>query len=595
MSEYRAPLRDMRFVMRELAHLDDIAQLPGCDAASPDTVEAILEEAGKFAAEVLAPLNHSGDCEGAVWRDGEVVMPNGFKEAYAAFVANGWNGIACEPEFGGHGMPKLVTAAVREIWNSANMAFGLCPALNAGAIEALSLSASDAIQKTFLPRMVTGEWTGSMNLTEPQAGSDLASVRTRAEPQSDGSYRIYGQKIFITYGEHDLAENIVHLVLARLPDAPGGTKGISMFVAPKFLVREDGSLGERNDVHCVSIEHKLGIHASPTCVMSFGDKGGATAYLVGEANRGLEYMFIMMNDARMVSGLQGLAVAERAYQQAAAYAKERVQGRDIGGGRESVPIIRHPDVRRMLLEMKAYTEAMRALAYVVAAALDAAESHPDPERRAAERAFAALMTPVVKGWCTETGIEVASLGIQVHGGMGYIEETGAAQYLRDVRITAIYEGTTGIQANDLMGRKIAADGGETAARVIAQIRALANDLSGSTDRDLAAIGKALDAAVAALATAVEYVVANYRQNVHATAVGAVPLLKLFGKVAGGWLMARAAKIAVEHREAGDAEFYGAKIQTARYYSDHVLAVAPGLATIVCNGAGYVMELPETQF
>lgn len=597
MHEYQAPVREIHHVLQDMAKLDDVASLPGYEAASRDTVEAILEEAGKFAAEVLAPLNGSGDREGAVWSDGTVRMPRGFKNAYAAFAANGWNGIACEPEFGGQGMPRVVAAAVREIWNGANMAFALCPALNSGAIEALSLCASADLKQRFLPRMVSGEWTATMNLTEPQAGSDLAAVRARAEPQSDGSYRIVGQKIFITYGEHDMAENIVHLVLARLPDAPSGTKGVSLFVVPKFLINEVGSIGARNDVRCVSIEHKLGIHASPTCVMSFGDNGGAVGHLVGEANRGLEYMFIMMNDARLVSGLQGLAVAERAYQRACAYAKERVQGRDIAGGRESVAIIRHPDVRRMLLMMRSQIEAMRALTYVVAAAHDVAERHTDPRVRARKRAFVGLLTPVVKGWCTETGIEVASMGIQVHGGMGYIEETGASQHLRDVRITAIYEGTTGIQANDLMGRKIVHDGGAAVRALIERMQADVAQLEKVSDDDFVALYAALSAGITAVESAVAYILANYERDVRTTSVGAVPFLKLLGIASGGWLLAKAALAARARLEesAADADYGAVKIATARFFADHVLAQASGLAHTVIHGAGRVMDLGERQF
>lgn len=597
MGHYTAPLDDMRFVMKHLAQMDEIGRLAGNEGADVETVAAILDEAGKFAAEVLAPLNKSGDREGAVWRNGEVSMPRGFKEAYAAFVANGWNGIGCDEEYGGHGMPKLVTTATREMWNSANMAFALCPALNAGAIEALELSASDTLKHIYLEKMVSGEWTGTMNLTEPQAGSDLAAVRARATPQPDGTFRIVGQKIFITYGDHDMAENIVHLVLARLPDAPAGVKGISLFLAPKFLVNPDGSLGERNDARCVSIEHKLGIHASPTCVMSFGDGGGAIGYLVGEPNRGLEYMFIMMNDARLVSGVQGLAVAERAYQKAAAFAKERVQGRDIAGGSSSVPIITHPDVRRMLLLMKSLTEAMRALAYTVAGACDLARAHPDKAVQAHNQAFVDLMTPVLKGWCTETGIEVATIGIQVHGGMGYIEETGAAQYLRDVRITAIYEGTTGIQANDLIGRKIAREDGKTIRSVMREMRLLLPTLTIRGGEDFGAICFALRAGIDALDSAVAHILETYSLDIRATAVGAVPFLKLAGIVTGGWLLARTALAAAEclDRDEGDKDFLEAKIGCARFFADHVLAQAPGFAHTVTKGSGRVMVLAESQF
>ncbi|MDQ5915570.1 MAG: 3-(methylsulfanyl)propanoyl-CoA dehydrogenase, partial [Pseudomonadota bacterium] len=467
MSEYIAPIRDMQFVLKELAGIEQVAQLPGCEEATPDLVDAVLEEAAKFAEGVLSPLNIPGDQEGAKWHDKAVTMPKGFKEAYQQFSENGWTALACEPEFGGQGLPKVVNACVTEMWKSANHAFSLCPLLTTGAIEALVLAGSDELKATYLENMVSGVWTGTMNLTEPNAGSDLAAVRTKAEPQADGSYRIFGQKIFITYGDHDMADNIVHLALARTPTAPEGVKGISLFVVPKFMVNADGSLGARNDAYCVSIEHKLGIHASPTAVMAFGDHGGAVGYLVGQENRGLEYMFIMMNAARFGVGLEGVADGERAYQRAVTYARDRIQGPDIGvRGGGKVAIINHPDVRRMLMNMRCQVEATRALAYVVGAAHDAAVHHPDPETKKQNQAFVDLMIPVVKGWSTEVGIDVASTGVQVHGGMGFIEETGAAQHLRDVRISTIYEGTTGIQANDLIGRKMAREGGATIKAVI---------------------------------------------------------------------------------------------------------------------------------
>ena len=597
MSEYNAPVRDMQFVMKELAGLDEIAALPGCEEASEDLVDAILEEAGKFASGVLAPLNWTGDQEGAKWQDGEVRTAPGWQDAYQQFTEAGWTALAAEPEFGGQGLPKLVNTAVIEMWKSANMAFSLCPMLTNGAIEALLLRGSDALKAAYLPKMVSGEWTGTMNLTEPQAGSDLAAVRSRAEPQPDGSYKVFGQKIFITYGEHDLTDNIIHLVLARLPDAPEGVKGISLFVVPKFLLGADGSPAERNDVHCVSIEHKLGIHASPTCVLAFGDNGGAVGYLVGEPNRGLEYMFIMMNEARFAVGMEGVALAERAYQQAVAYARDRVQGTELGvRGGDKVSIIHHPDVRRMLLSMKSQTEAMRALAYVVAAANDKAHCHPDEATRAASQAFVDLLIPVVKGWSTENSIEIASTGVQVHGGMGFIEETGAAQHLRDARITTIYEGTTAIQANDLIGRKIARDGGTAVRALIGEMRDAAGALARGDD-SLKAIGKALADGVNAVETAVGYIVENYGAELKAVHVGAVPFLKLLGIVAGGWQMARAARIASQRLAAGegDPDFYRAKIVTARFYADHVLPQAPGLAHTVTAGAGAALALDEAQF
>ncbi|HEX5091994.1 MAG TPA: acyl-CoA dehydrogenase [Burkholderiales bacterium] len=587
MSAYVAPLKDMRFVLKELAGLAEVAKLPGYGEADPDTVDAILEEAGKFASGVLDPLNRTGDTEGSRWKDGAVTTPKGFKEAYRAYVEGGWGALPFDAEHGGQGLPKLVATAVEEMLTSANMSFSLCPLLTQGAIHALELAGSEALQKTFLGRMVEGQWTGTMNLTEPQAGSDLALVRSRAVREGD-HYRITGQKIFITYGEHDLAENIVHLVLARTPDAPEGVKGISLFIVPKFLVKPDGSLGERNGARCASIEHKLGIHASPTAVMVYEN---AVGYLVGEENKGLSYMFIMMNAARFSVGLEGVAIAERAFQRALAYAKERLQGRDLAGG-GTVPIIRHPDVRRMLMLMKSQTEAARALAYVVAAALDVAARHPDARVREQNQAFVDLMIPVVKGWSTETGIEVASLGVQVHGGMGFIEETGAAQHLRDARITTIYEGTTGIQANDLIGRKIAREGGATAKGWLAHLKAFDGELGKSGDADVKAIRTSLAAGASAVADCVDYIVANAGKDVHATFAGAVPFLRLMGVVAGGWQMARAALAAERGKSGADRAFCEAKLATARFYADQVLVQAPALRDTVVKGGGAVMAVPE---
>ncbi len=597
MSDYQAPLKDMRFVLRELVGLETLAELPGYAEATPDLVDAVLDEAAKFAREVLAPLNQTGDREGARWREDGVTTPGGFRAAYRQLLEAGWNALECEPEFGGQGLPRAVGAAVREMWASANLAFSLVLPLNEGAIHALTVAGSEAQKAKYLPKMVSGEWSGTMNLTEPQAGSDLAAVRTRAEPQADGSYRLFGQKIFITYGEHDLAENIIHLVLARTANAPPGTRGLSLFIVPKLLVEDGGRLGARNDVHCVSIEHKLGIHGSPTCVMALGDRGGATGYLVGEENRGLEYMFLMMNSARFATGLQGLAVAERAYQKALAYARERVQGRDVDGGEKSVTIIHHADVRRMLMLMKSQAEAMRSLACVVAAMHDAAERHPDAAERARSQALVDLLMPVIKGWSTETGVEVASLGVQVHGGMGYVEETGAAQLLRDVRITTIYEGTTGIQANDLIGRKIAREGGATIKALLGTMRGLDRELAAQADADSAAIRGALQRGVDAVEAAVDHVVAHYGGATKSVSVGAVPFLKLFGTVAGGWQLARGA-IAARRQLAegrGDAGFLHAKIVTARFYADHVLAQAPGLAHTVIHGARGALALAEDEF
>ena len=507
---YAAPLEEMRFVLDRLAGLPEIAALPGFEDAQPDVVEAILTEAARFASEVLAPLNATGDRQGCRWEGGRVTTPDGFPLAYRQFVDAGWHAMPVSSAIGGQGMPALLSSAVAEMWKSANLAFSLCQMLTIGAVEALAHHASDELKARFLPKMVAGEWTGTMNLTEPQAGSDLSAVRTRAEPDGE-HYRLFGSKIFITWGEHDVAENIIHLVLARLPDAPVGTRGISLFVAPKFLVAPDGSLGARNDLSCVSIEHKLGIHASPTAIMSYGDKEGAIAYLVGEPNHGLEYMFTMMNHARLNVGLEGVAVAEAAYQKAVAYARTRVQGRPIGGS-ERASIIHHPDVRRMLMDMKARTEAMRALAYVTAACMDRARHHPDPDERRRSQGRVEFLTPVVKGWSTETSINIASTGIQVHGGMGYVEETGAAQYLRDARITTIYEGTTGIQAIDLIGRKLVRDNGANAAALISDIEEEVAAFAPTNDPDLSAIGSALKTGLKSFQEATDWLLANQRQK-----------------------------------------------------------------------------------
>src|SRR5687767_10693991 len=591
MSTYMAPLKDMRFALNELAGLSEVAKLPGYQEATPDTVDAILEEASKFSSAVLDPINYSGDREGSKFDDGEVRTPKGFREAYKKFCAGGWNALPFEAEWGGQGLPKLVSTPVQEMWKSSNMSFSLCPLLTQGAIEALLLRGSEALKRAYLPKMVEGKWTGTMNLTEPQAGSDLSLVRTKAERSGD-HYLISGQKIFITYGEHDLAENIVHLVLARTPDAPEGVKGISLFIVPKFVPDKDGTPGKRNGAKCASIEHKLGIHASPTAVMVY-DK--AVGYLVGEENRGLETMFIMMNAARFAVGLEGVAIAERAFQRALAFAKERLQGRDLVGGGKAVPIIRHPDVRRMLMLMKSQAEAMRALAYTTAAALDFSQRSKNGDERKRYQAFVDLMIPVVKGWCTETGVEVASLGVQVHGGMGFIEETGAAQYLRDARITTIYEGTTGIQAMDLLGRKIAREGGATAREWLAALKSFDAELARSGNADVKAIRKHLSAGAQAVSDCVDFIIGE--KNLQAAFAGAVPFLKLMGIVAGGWQMARAA-LASERlisEGAADKSFYKAKLGTARFYADQVLVQTPGLRDTVVNGAAAVMALSEDQF
>src|SRR5438874_3206456 len=600
MSQYHAPLKEFQFVLHELAGLEQVGKLPGFEEATADTVTAVLEQAAKFATEVLDPLNTIGDREGARrLDDGSVKTAPGFKDAYLQYCANGWNGLTKSPEFGGQGLPQLVATAVEEMWHAANMAFDLCPLLTQGAIEAIELCGTPEQKERFLPKMVEGVWTGTMNLTEPQAGSDLAAVRTRAVPQPDGSYKLYGQKIFITYGEQDYTDNIIHLVLARTPAAPEGVKGISLFIVPKFMVNADGSLGPRNDVHCVSLEHKLGIHASPTAVLAYGDHGGATGYLVGEENRGLEYMFIMMNQARFSVGIEGVGIAERSYQRARDYARDRVQGRAPGLDK-TVPtatILQHPDVRRMLLTMKAQTEATRALAYVTGAAIDNARRHPDADARKRHQAFVELMIPIVKGWGTEIAQEVTYLGVQVHGGMGFIEETGAAQDYRDARITTIYEGTTAIQANDLIGRKTARDGGVVARSVIGEIVGLATALSADANGALVPIGNELQSAAAALKSAVDWVVPAYGKASRAAHAASVPYLRLWGLVAGGWQLARGAQVAARllAENKGDASFYRGKVATARFYAECLLPQAAALARAITLGSESVLALSDEQF
>ena len=594
---YIAPLKDMLFVMKELADLAEISALPGCEDATLETAEAILEEKGRFTSEVIAPLNHLGDQEPSYWKDGNVVTTKGFKEAFKMFAEAGWQGVQHPTEFGGQGLPKLLATPCTEMLHSANLSFALCPLLSDGAIEALLTAGSDAAKAIYLENLISGKWTGSMNLTEPQAGSDLAMVRSRAVPQGDGTYKVFGTKIFITYGEHDMAENIVHLVLARTPDAPEGVKGISLFIVPKFLVNEDGQLGARNDVHCVSIEHKLGIKASPTTVLQFGDHGGALGTLVGEENRGLEYMFIMMNAARFGVGLQGVAVAERAYQKAVQYAKDRVQSRDLAGSPGPVAIIHHPDVRRMLMSMRAQTEGARALAYVAAAMSDKAHHHADEAVRKQNQAAYEYLVPIVKGWSTEMSLNVTSTGVQVHGGMGFIEETGAAQYYRDAQILTIYEGTTAIQANDLVGRKTARDGGVVALAFLAQVREVGAQLAASEQADLNAISEQLTIGANAMEEVVQFVVMNFKKDIKAVFSGSVPYLKLAGVVLGAWQMGRAALIAQAKLQAGegDASFHQAKIATARFFADHILTTAQGLRTSIVSGSAGVMALTPEQF
>jgi butyryl-CoA dehydrogenase len=594
---YVAPLKDMVFVMNELAGLAAISQLPGCEDATPETAEAVLEENAKFCSEVVAPLNWAGDCAPSSWHGGEVKTTPGFKEAFKAFGQAGWQGVQHPVNYGGQGLPKLLATPCIEMLNSANLSFALCPLLTDGAIEALMTAGTDAQKDLYLEKLISGKWTGTMNLTEPQAGSDLSLVRSRAVPEADGMYKVFGTKIYITYGEHDMAENIIHLVLARTPDAPEGVKGISLFIVPKFLVKADGSLGDRNDVHCVSIEHKLGIKASPTAVLQYGDHGGAIGYLVGQENRGLEYMFIMMNAARFAVGMQGISVAERAYQKAVGYARDRVQSRDLAGSAGPVAIIHHPDVKRMLMSMRAQTEAARALSYVTAAAFDAAHHHADEATRKVNNAFYDFMVPIVKGWSTEMSIDVASTGVQVHGGMGFIEETGAAQHYRDARILTIYEGTTAIQANDLVGRKTLRDGGELAKNLLGQVTATAAELISSGNAELIAIGQRLAAASSDLKSIVEFIAANGKSDIKAAFAGSVPYLKIAGIVFGGWQMARAAKIATAKlaEGGGDASFYKAKIATARFFADHYLSTSSAARISVVEGSAGVLALADEQF
>jgi 3-(methylthio)propanoyl-CoA dehydrogenase len=596
---YIAPLKEFQFLLETVAPIESLAKTSHFADATADTVHAILDESAKFATGVLDPLNWSGDREGSKRHDdASVTTPKGFKAAYDAYRAMGGMGLPMPREFGGLGLPRSVVTLTDEMLHSSNMSFGLMPMLTQGAIEAMLLAGSDTLKSTFLEKMVAGEWAGTMNLTEPQAGSDLALVKTRAERVGDGTYKIFGTKIFITYGEHDWTENIIHLVLARTPDAPEGVKGISLFVVPKFLVNQDDSLGARNDAYCVSLEHKLGIHGSPTAVMQYGDKGGAIGYLVGEENRGLEYMFIMMNLARFGVGLQGIGIAERAYQRAVAFARERVQSRDVGAPKNpSVPIIRHPDVRRMLLRMRSQTEAARALAMATAYAMDLVDSSDDAETKKVNQAFVDLMIPIVKGWSTEMSLEVTSLGVQVHGGMGFVEETGAAQHMRDARITTIYEGTTAIQANDLIGRKMAREGGVTAKNLINTMRAFADSLDGQSQVHLKAAQKRLREGIDAMVRAVEFNLANFNGNVRACFAGSVPMVKLFGVVCGAWALARVGVEAANRSAANhpDKAFYDAKLATLRFYVDTMIPEAIAAADTIVNGAEGTMALEEAAF
>ncbi|MEY3488544.1 MAG: hypothetical protein RL655_112 [Pseudomonadota bacterium] len=589
---YIAPVKDYLFNLQHIAGLDQIAQMPGFEDAGLETAQAVIEECARFNQEVTAPLNWEGDLKPSSWKDGTVTTTPGFKEAYRQYREAGWQGLQHPSDFGGQNLPKAIGAACVEILNAANLSFALCPLLTDGAIEALLTAASDELKATYLDKLISGEWTGTMNLTEPQAGSDLAAVRTRAEPQADGTYKVFGTKIYITYGEHDMADNIVHLVLARVQGAPEGVKGISLFVVPKFLVNADGSLGARNDVHCVSIEHKMGIKASPTAVLQYGDHGGAVGYLVGQENRGLEYMFIMMNAARYAVGVQGIAVADRAYQRAVQYARDRVQSRPVDGSvKGAAPIIHHPDVRRMLMTMRAYTEGCRAMASAAAAAYDAAHNHPDADTRRQNQAFYEFLVPLVKGFSTEMSLEVTSLGVQVHGGMGFIEETGAAQHYRDAKILTIYEGTTAIQANDLVGRKTARDGGQTALAIAAHIAATEQQLAKRDHAAAQSMAKRLKAAREAFEQVVAFIAGNASSNPNVAFAGSVPYLMLSGNLMSGWQLGRSLLAALDELTQGhDTEFMKAKISTAHVYAEHILTQVPGIRDSILTGGDSVIDM-----
>ncbi len=580
---YQAPVDDIMLALKSAGDLDGGLARGLYPALDEDTIKAVIVEAGRFATEVLDPLNQPGDQAGSKLVDGKVVTPPGWKEAYDAFVAGGWPALPCSEEWGGQGLPSVVSTAVTELWNASNLGFGLCPMLSQGAIDSIEAHASHELKKTYIPKLVAGEWTGTMNLTEPHAGSDLGVLTTRAEPQADGSYRLFGTKIFITYGEHELAPNIIHMVLARTPDAPAGTRGISLFLVPKRLVNADGSLGAQNDVTCIKLEHKLGIHSSPTCVMKYGEADGAVGYLVGEENRGLNIMFIMMNAARLGVGVQGVALADRALQRARAYAQERLQGRSAKGGSGMVPIIQHPDVRRTLLTMRSMTQAARMICVATAAAIDQAHRGATEAERAHGQARTALLTPVAKAFSTDVGVEVASMGVQVHGGMGFMEETGAAQYYRDARILPIYEGTNGIQAIDLVTRKLPLEGGKVAAGYIAELEQAVAEVKASNLPGLGRTGERLGEAVAALKEASVWLGKALQSRPEAALAGATPYLRLFGLAAGGVYLARGALAAARDGEEG-----GAAMLLARFFAENLATAAPGLAVSVTSGADAVI-------
>ncbi|MGZ0184932.1 MAG: acyl-CoA dehydrogenase [Acidimicrobiales bacterium] len=598
MSDYRPPLDDIRLVLDEISDITAICDLPGFEHVDIETIDGVLDELGRFVAEVVAPVNRIGDEQGCSVTDGIVTVPDEFGVAWDRFVESGWGAISQDPDYGGGGFPGAIQTVATELLATASRAWSMGPMLTVGAVEAIRLFGDEGLKETYLPKMVTSEWSGTMNLTEPQAGSDVGALTTRAVPQDDGTYRIFGTKIFITFGDHELTENIIQLVLARTPDSPPGTRGISLFIVPKYLVADDGSLGERNDYRCLSVEHKLGLHASPTCVLAFGDAGdGAVGYLLGDEHQGMKCMFSMMNNARLGVGIEGLAVTERALQQASDYAMERRQGRAIGGpAGEQAAIIRHADVRRMLLTMRAYTDAMRCLLYLNAATLDVARRHPDADtrQRAAERAE--LLTPISKAWCTDLGVEMTSVGIQIHGGYGYIEETGAAQHLRDARISPIYEGTNGIQAMDLVGRKLPMSEGAVIADLLADIAGTVSDLA-SAGGDFESISAGLADALAATEEATTWLMEHGLAEPNDAMAGASPYLRMFGQLVGGWLIARLALGA--HRRIlageGDADFLGSKIVAARFYAEQLLPVTRAQLGAVTAGAGDLYAVADDAF
>jgi acyl-CoA dehydrogenase len=582
---YQAPVDDILFALKSAVGVDSLVSSGIYEGLDTDTLAAILGEAGKFGAEVLDPLNAVGDKAGSKVSDGAVTTPPGWQLAYDQFVAGGWAALPAPSQYGGQGLPNIVAMATNEIWNSSNLSFGLCPLLTHGAIDALMVDGSEELKRTYLPKMSSGEWTGTMNLTEPHAGTDLGHIRTKAVPQPDGTYKLYGTKIFITYGEHDLASNIVHMVLARLPDAPAGTRGISLFLVPKYLVNKDGTLGARNDVVCASLEHKLGIHASPTCVMKYGEKDGAIGYLVGELNRGLNTMFIMMNLARLAVGVQGVALAERATQRAVAYARERKQGRTASSKPgEMGPIIEHADIRRTILQMKALTQAARAICLVTAREHDIAHRATSEAERKAASNKVALLTPIAKAFSTDIGVEVASLGLQIHGGMGFIEETGAAQYYRDARILPIYEGTNSVQAIDLVTRKLPLEGGKVMMAYLSELEETVREVEASNQPAFGQMGLRLAETVKALKDASIWMGKQLQSNPEAALAGATPYLRLFGLAAGGHYLARGALAAVRSGASAEVPYIG----LARFFAENLAVASPGLATSIMGGADAVL-------